>query len=209
MNRYAQLFSRLDKANQGAFVPFVMLGDPTPNCPWPSSMPWSKGRRRPGARDSLLRSGGGRPHHSGVPPCVPLPATPPRTTASACSPASAPSTRSSPIGLLVCANLVYVRTSTASTKCQRAGVDSVLVADVPVQMCAPTRRRPTSSVSTASLSPPNGDAETLKQVAELGSGYTYLVSRAGDRCRDQGRHAGGWPQAVVKIIETHHRTRHI
>ena len=30
MNRYAQLFSRLDKANQGAFVPFVMLGDPTP-----------------------------------------------------------------------------------------------------------------------------------------------------------------------------------
>ncbi|MGL5505247.1 MAG: tryptophan synthase subunit alpha, partial [Aeromonas veronii] len=30
MNRYAQLFSRLDDANQGAFVPFVMLGDPTP-----------------------------------------------------------------------------------------------------------------------------------------------------------------------------------
>ena len=30
MNRYAQLFSRLDEANQGAFVPFVMLGDPTP-----------------------------------------------------------------------------------------------------------------------------------------------------------------------------------
>ena len=30
MNRYAQLFSALDKANHGAFVPFVMLGDPTP-----------------------------------------------------------------------------------------------------------------------------------------------------------------------------------
>ena len=30
MNRYAQLFSRLDAVNQGAFVPFVMLGDPTP-----------------------------------------------------------------------------------------------------------------------------------------------------------------------------------
>ena len=26
MNRYAQLFSRLDEANQGAYVPFVMLG---------------------------------------------------------------------------------------------------------------------------------------------------------------------------------------
>lgn len=29
------------------------------------------------------------------------------------------------------------------------------------------------------IAPPNGDAETLKQVAELGNGYTYLVSRAG------------------------------
>ena len=30
MSRYADLFARLDAARQGAFVPFVTLGDPTP-----------------------------------------------------------------------------------------------------------------------------------------------------------------------------------
>ena len=28
MERYAEMFKRLDDVNQGAFVPFVMLGDP-------------------------------------------------------------------------------------------------------------------------------------------------------------------------------------
>ena len=30
MSRYEQLFANLDKQHQGAFVPFVTLGDPTP-----------------------------------------------------------------------------------------------------------------------------------------------------------------------------------
>ena len=30
MSRYSALFKRLDAANQGAFVPFVAIGDPTP-----------------------------------------------------------------------------------------------------------------------------------------------------------------------------------
>ena len=28
MDRYAQMFAGLDEKNQGAFVPFVMVGDP-------------------------------------------------------------------------------------------------------------------------------------------------------------------------------------
>lgn len=30
MSRYSKLFERLNAANQGAFVPFVAIGDPTP-----------------------------------------------------------------------------------------------------------------------------------------------------------------------------------
>ena len=30
MSRYSEMFSRLREAGEGAFVPFVMLGDPTP-----------------------------------------------------------------------------------------------------------------------------------------------------------------------------------
>jgi tryptophan synthase alpha chain len=31
IDRYAQMFDRLNSKNQGAFVPFVMLGDPDKN----------------------------------------------------------------------------------------------------------------------------------------------------------------------------------
>lgn len=30
MSRYANMFERLNAANQGAFVPFVVIGDPNP-----------------------------------------------------------------------------------------------------------------------------------------------------------------------------------
>ena len=59
-------------------------------------------------------------------------------------------------------------------------MDSVLVADVPVQMCEPYKAAADKfGIDSIFIAPPNGDAETLKAVAELGSGYTYLVSRAG------------------------------
>ena len=152
MNRYAQLFSRLDEANQGAFVPFVMLGDPTPNSPWPSSMRWWKGRRCPRARHSLLRSGSGRPHHSGrSPACLCQPHHPGRLLRTARRiRAKYPQL---PIGLLVYANLVYVRHIDGFMRVpaggrgfgagrRRAGAD-----------VRPYKAVPTSSASTASLSP--------------------------------------------------------
>ncbi|MGL6151723.1 MAG: tryptophan synthase subunit alpha, partial [Aeromonas sobria] len=47
-------------------------------------------------------------------------------------------------------------------------------------MCAPYKAAADKfGIDSIFIAPPNGDAETLKQVAELGSGYTYLVSRAG------------------------------
>ena len=138
MNRYAQLFSRLDKANQGAFVPFVMLGDPTPELSL--------------AIVDALVEGGADALELGIPFSDPVADGPTiqgaalRAFASHTTPddcfgllarirAKYPQL---PIGLLVYANLVYVRHIDGFyEKCQQAGVDSVLVADVPVQMCTP------------------------------------------------------------------------
>ncbi len=39
MNRYQALFQRLSAAQQGAFVPFVTIGDPNPSSHSPSCKP--------------------------------------------------------------------------------------------------------------------------------------------------------------------------
>lgn len=181
MNRYADMFDRLDAAKQGAFVPFVALGDPTPELSL--------------AIVDALVEGGADALELGIPFSDPVADGPTiqgaalRAFASGTTPdrcfellgrirAKYPTL---PIGLLVYANLVYVRGIDGFyEKCQQAGVDSVLVADVPVEMCAPYKAAADRfGIASIFIAPPNGDRETLQKVAELGSGYTYLVSRAG------------------------------
>ena len=61
-----------------------------------------------------------------------------------------------------------------------AGVDSILIADVPLHESAPFKAAASAhGIDTIFIAPPNASAETLKGVAEQGQGYTYLVSRAG------------------------------
>ena len=181
MSRYQQMFERLDAAGQGAFVPFVTLGDPTPE----QSM---------AVIDSLVAAGAdalelGFPFSDPVADGPTIQAATLRALEAGTTPVTCfemiTALRAKypqlPIGLLVYANLVYVRKIDGFyEKCQQAGVDSVLVADVPVQMCAPYKAAADKfGIDSIFIAPPNGDAETLKQVAELGNGYTYLVSRAG------------------------------
>jgi len=60
------------------------------------------------------------------------------------------------------------------------GVDSVLVADVPVEESAPFRQAAMRhNVAPIFICPPNADDELLRQIASYGRGYTYLLSRAG------------------------------
>lgn len=79
------------------------------------------------------------------------------------------------------ANLVYSRgIESFYERCAKAGIDSVLIADVPTN-------ESTEFVTAAEkfgihpifIAPPTASDETLKQVSELGGGYTYLLSRAG------------------------------
>lgn len=181
MSRYHRLFERLNSANEGAFVPFVTLGDPTPE----QSLK---------VIDALV-AGGADALELGIPFSDPIADGP--TIQAATLRARNAGTRTQtcfdmltqvrekypelPIGLLVYANLVYAPgVDSFYSRAAAAGVDSVLVADVPLEMAAPFKAAADKAgVESIYIAPPNGDEATLKAVAETGSGYTYLLSRAG------------------------------
>jgi tryptophan synthase alpha chain len=180
-SRYQALFAALKEKNQGAFVPFVTLGDPSPerslkiiDClvangadalelGFPFSDPLADGPVIQGANLRSLAAG---------------------TTPTQCFEmltlirAKYPNL---PIGLLLYANLVFANGIDAFyAKAQAAGVDSVLIADVPVEESAEfITSAQVHGVAPIFIAPPNADSDTLKLVSQKGEGYTYLLSRAG------------------------------
>ncbi|MBY5922197.1 tryptophan synthase subunit alpha [Ferrimonas balearica] len=181
MSRYQRLFDTLNARGEGAFVPFVTLGDPNPGdslaiiealiaggadaleLGFPFSDPAADG---PTIQEANIRAlnAGTTPNH-----CFEMLAT---------IRARHPDL---PIGLLVYANLVFSPgLDTFYRRCAEVGVDSVLVADVPVQEAGPfIAAAKAAGVAPIFIAPPNADEATLKAVAEAGEGYTYLLSRAG------------------------------
>ncbi|QYJ84744.1 tryptophan synthase subunit alpha [Shewanella mesophila] len=180
-NRYQALFAALGAKHQGAFVPFVTLGDPSPELSlkivdtlvengadalelgFPFSDPLADGPVIQGANLRSLAAG---------------------TTPTLCF-EMLTEIRTKypdlPIGLLLYANLVYANgIDNFYAKAQAAGVDSVLIADVPVEEAEPFIIAAKShGIAPIFIAPPNADSDTLKLVSEKGEGYTYLLSRAG------------------------------
>ncbi|GLS84140.1 tryptophan synthase subunit alpha [Paraferrimonas haliotis] len=180
-NRYSALFERLEQNNQGAFVPFVTLGDPDKatslsiirtlldsgadalELGFPFSDPSADGPVIQGANLRALESG------MKVQDCFDIIKT------------IRNDYKDAPIGLLVYANLVYRRgIKRFYQDCQEAGVDSVLIADVPVQESGEFAKVAKAyGINQIFIAPPNASNTTLMEVAQAGSGYTYLLSRAG------------------------------
>ncbi|WED20704.1 tryptophan synthase subunit alpha [Vibrio sp. JC009] len=181
MDRYQSLFQRLAEKNQGAFVPFVTVGDPNPEQSLkimetlvdsgadalelgiPFSDPLADGPTIQGANIRALDSG---------------------TTPDICLEQIGKIREKHPelpIGLLMYANLVYSRgVDFFYGLCAEAGVDSVLIADVPTNECGEFKRAADKyGIHSIFIAPPTASDETLKEVAHLGGGYTYLLSRAG------------------------------
>ncbi|TKB49975.1 tryptophan synthase subunit alpha [Ferrimonas sediminicola] len=181
MSRYQTLFDTLNTKGEGAFVPFVTLGDPHPN-------------QTLAVIDALV-AGGADALELGIPFSDPLADGPTiqNATVRALNAGTTPEGcfqllaqvreryPQLPIGLLVYANLVFSPgLDTFYRRCQETGIDSVLVADLPVeesQEFADAARR--HGIAPIFVAPPNGDEQTLKAVSERGEGYTYLLSRAG------------------------------
>jgi tryptophan synthase alpha chain len=181
MERYQQLFTRLKSNKQGAFVPFVTLGDPGPELSLaiidtlveagadalelgiPFSDPLADG---PTIQNANLRA-----FASGVTPthCFEMLATIRQKHPDI------------PIGLLMYANLVFHNgIDTFYQRCAEVGVDSVLVADVPVEESAPFRKAALRhGIAPIFICPPNADDALLREISSHGRGYTYLLSRAG------------------------------
>ncbi|TNZ60415.1 tryptophan synthase subunit alpha [Vibrio parahaemolyticus] len=181
MSRYEKMFARLNEKNQGAFVPFVTVCDPNAEQSYkimetlvesgadalelgiPFSDPLADGPTIQGANIRALDSG---------------------TTPDICFEqigkirAKYPDL---PIGLLMYANLVYSRgIESFYERCAKAGIDSVLIADVPTNESAEfVAAAEKFGIHPIFIAPPTASDETLKQVSELGGGYTYLLSRAG------------------------------
>lgn len=181
MNRYEKLFTRLNAANQGAFVPFVTVCDPNPEQSFK-------------IMETLVESGADA-LELGIPFSDPLADGPTIQGANirALEASATPDIcfdmiakiRSKypdlPIGLLMYANLVYSRgIDNFYQRCANAGIDSVLIADVPTNESSEfVAAAEKFGIHPIFIAPPTASDETLKQVSQLGGGYTYLLSRAG------------------------------
>ena len=180
-NRYENCFNQLKSKNEGAFVPFVMLGDPDLELSYrivvqliesgadalelgiPFSDPIADGPVIQKAAIRALTNG------ATVAKCFDLIANVRRDYPDI------------PIGLLVYSNLVVGHSIDGFYQtAAKSGVDSVLVADVPIiesdKFIAVAKQ---NDISPIFIATPNASEETLEQVAKRGSGYTYLLSRAG------------------------------
>ena len=86
-----------------------------------------------------------------------------------------------PIGLLLYSNLVLARgIDTFYADAYAAGVDSILIADVPIREAARfVEVAKIHHVDQILIAPPNATDETLDALGKYSSGYTYLLGRAG------------------------------
>lgn len=176
VNRYESMFARCEG---GAFVPFVMLGDPHPH-------------------DVLeivraLVAAGADALELGIPFSDPV-ADGPTIQASHLRAMGAGATVEQafeqirkiraefpelPIGLLVYGNLIFARESFYADAAA-AGADSVLVPDIPVREGEPFARRAIDAgVEPIFIAPARASEQTLEGVARLSKGYIYAISRDG------------------------------
>jgi tryptophan synthase alpha chain len=187
MSGYTAMFERLAARGEGAFGAFLMIGDPDPQTSArlldavveggadmievgiPFSDPVADGPVIQGAAQRALAAGvnvsdcfalvaGFRERHPDV-----------------------------PVGILTYANIVMARAG-FMRDAEQAGVDSLLIADVPALEAEPfARAMEQSGIEPVLIAAANTPEAALHRIARLSKAYVYCVSRAGIT----GTHAGG------------------
>lgn len=181
MSRYKSSFQQLATKNQGAFIPFVTIGDPDLQTSYDIIK-------------TLIESGADA-LELGIPFSDPVADGPTIQAANIRALDQDISTQKCldliakirneyadiPIGLLLYSNLVVAKgLDNFYLSCKQAGVDSVLVADVPIRESEPFRNAASKAeIDAVFIVPPTVNEETLQSIAQYGQGYTYLLSRAG------------------------------
>ena len=181
MSRYAAMFERCAKAGEGAFGAFLMLGDPDLE----TSAQFL---------DALVE-GGADMVELGIPFSDPVADGPVIQAAAVRALSAGVRTQQCldliaafrarhaavPVGILTYANIVAARgIERFCAELAAAGVDSLLVADVPSLEAEPyAAAARAAGIDLVMIAAPNTPRPTLARIAALSSGYTYCVARAG------------------------------
>lgn len=207
MSRYQKLFETLKAKNEGAFVPFAVLGEPTLEDSFEIidtmvkngadalelGIPFSD----PGADGPVIMNADRRALQNGAntPKCFEI----------------VKRIRDRypdlPIGMLMYINLVYCPgIETFFKMAKEAGVDSVLIADVPVEMFETDglpwkKAADENGIDLIFIAPPNATDEALEKIAKYSQGYIYLVSRTG--VTGANKQAGHPISHVVNFLKSH------
>lgn len=181
MTRYAEMFARTEAEGRVAFGAFVMIGDPD--------------LETSAAIMDALVEGGADMLEVGIPFSDPvadgpvIQAAADRALGQGVRPADCFALLRAfrerhegvPVGILTYANIVCARgRDVFYEKASAAGVDSVLVADVPAAEAEPfaaSARR--AGVAPVLIAAPNTSDAALETIARLSEGYTYCVARPG------------------------------
>lgn len=179
--RYEAMFERLNAAGEGAFVPFLMLGDPTfDDCL---------------ALVDTVVAAGADALEIGVPFSDPVADGPTIQRAHLRALDNGATVARSiklikkirhrypdlPLGMLVYGNVPFTRgIERFYQEFSEAGADSILIPDVPVREGEPFRTAAhKAGVLPIFIAPAQASAGTLEQVASASEGYIYAVSRDG------------------------------
>ncbi|MBT7950093.1 MAG: tryptophan synthase subunit alpha [Gammaproteobacteria bacterium] len=181
MSRYQKIFDCCKQQKRIAFIPFVMLGDPNLDLSLKIisqliesgadalelGIPFSD----PVADGPVIQASAGRALQNGVTP----------ESALGLIKSVREINSDIPIGLLVYANLVVHNSIEAFYgQCKKAGVDSVLIADVPIrETLIFDQAAQKHDIAQVHILPPDASNKVLNKVAELSNGYTYILGRAG------------------------------
>lgn len=201
MTRYAAMFDRLSRSGEGALVPFVMVGDPTPEL-------------SEAVIETLIEAGADA-LELGVPFSDPVADGPTIQRAhiralaagsdlAACLEVVTRVRRRHPelpIGMLIYGNLPFAHgLGSFYADCAAAGIDSVLVPDVPVRESAPfSAAAEAAGVDAVYIAPPSSAPATLDAVAAASRGYVYAVSRVGVTGAEHASSTAGLAESVARL----------
>ncbi|MCS5480033.1 tryptophan synthase subunit alpha [Corynebacterium sp. YIM 101645] len=201
MTRYEKLFDALGRRNEGAFVPFLMLGDPTGEDALeivravveagadalelgvPFSDPVADG---PTIQKSHIRALDGGATVDGALAQI-------RTIR-----AEFPDL---PIGMLIYGNVPFTRgLETFYREFAEAGADSVLLPDVPVREGQPFAAAAAAvGIDPIFIAPAQAAEKTLAGVAAQSKGYIYAVSRHGVTGTERASEITGLADVVANV----------
>lgn len=201
MNRYEALFSKLSGAHERAFIPFLMLGDPTPEDTL--------------ATVHTVIDAGADALELGVAFSDPVADGPTIQRAHLRALADGATVDSSldllcqireefpdiPIGMLIYGNVAFSRgVEQFYRDFHEAGADSILLPDVPVREAEPfIAAADAAGIDPVFIAPANPSEETLKKVATLSRGYVYTISRDGVTGTERASEVSGLDQTTAML----------